>query len=180
MQAYYKCLENATFDIRHIAYNTYLMHSKKEGNQFERIFELEAKRTLIGVQKINSTSTMTKGGWVFLKSPYDFILAYQGQAAIIDTKTYQSDILNHSALDQDQLRSLENMDIHGLPAGYVVWFRQSNKVVFFPVQVLLNLNQEHSLKPEDGELLGSIETMNLRKLFNGNETNKKLPSVSNY
>ena len=144
------------------------MHGKVEGNQFEVLFQKEATRSLICVERIKNT-VFTGRGYMSAKAPCDFLLVYQGVAAAIDTKTYDCANMKHSLLEAHQVQSLKNFHNHGLVAGYVVWFRKANKVVFFGADQLASLAEDAALKPEDGQLLGTLEDMNLRSLFDATQ-----------
>jgi penicillin-binding protein-related factor A (putative recombinase) len=128
------------------------------------MFQKEAQRNLIGIERVKNT-VFTGYRYQAARAPCDYLLAYQGRAALIDTKTYDCDSLDHSRLEAHQVMALKNMHDHGLIAGYVVWFRKINKVVFFSANILCTIKEDQALKPESGKLLGPIESMNLRSLF---------------
>lgn len=94
--------------------------------------------------------------FVKMKSPFDFVVAKDGLACVLDCKTLEADTFPFSAIKRHQLKSLYECSRH-IPSGYVVWFRVSDQVCFFPSELLLALKPRQSLRPQDGFLLGNLK-----------------------
>ena len=101
------------------------------------------------------------------KSPFDFIIAKNGKAVFFDAKSLDATTFTRSACKPHQIDSLAGFEMSGLTSGFIVWLRQSNEVVFFRASQLKALPPRCSLKSSDGILLGSIETLTLEGLLNG-------------
>lgn len=101
------------------------------------------------------------------KSPFDFIIAKNGKVVFFDAKSLDATTFTRSACKPHQIESLAGFEMSGLTSGFIVWLRQSNEVVFFKASQLKGLPPRGSLKVSDGILLGSVETLTLEGLLNG-------------
>lgn len=100
-----------------------------------------------------------------VRAPYDQLLMWKGKAAPIDAKTFDGLTLCHSDLVPHQIEALVYAWKFGLPAGYLVWHRPVDKVVFYGALMLADLNPKTSLNWEDGLCIGGVEDMDPRKIF---------------
>ena len=101
-----------------------------------------------------------------VKQPCDFVCAYKGLAAAVDTKTQGvGKTFNYSSINMDQVHSMHVLAEQGMIAGYLVWLRQVDKLVFFSTKQLLECQPDDSLKIVDGIDLGNIESPTLKRLF---------------
>ena len=139
------------------------------GSEFEKIFKKLAQMYGICVINIPQNQYMRH-----TKAPFDYILAFMGKNVFVDTKSHQGHALNYSKITTHQKESLLSLERHGCRSGYVVWYRDINKVVFYTAGQLNKVCGNESLSPEQGYDLGTMETMNLRKLFNARWTSDGL------
>lgn len=93
------------------------------------------------------------------KSPFDFIIGQNGKNAAIDCKTVQGKSFAYSSIDNSQLKWLSYTS-NTMVSGYVVWFRETDDVVFFNHKLLAGLKKRESLKYCEGLALGSISRFN--------------------
>ncbi len=95
----------------------------------------------------------------------DFMLIHpDGRTAFIDTKTTASDRFAYSAINFDQIKFFSKVgDL--LPAGYVVYFRETNAVVLLPWTQLNGLRPGESLSCVDGRSLGHLTNFSVAKIF---------------
>jgi hypothetical protein len=101
------------------------------------------------------------------KSPFDFILAKDGKVILCDAKSLDATTFTRSACKPHQIESLAGFEMSGLTAGFIVWLRKTDEVVFFKASQLKALPPRCSLKVSDGISLGSVNTLTLEGLLNG-------------
>ena len=83
-----------------------------------------------------------------------------------DAKTIETgSSIAYSSLTDHQVNALYQCYKMGSPAGYICWFRERNKVIFFDAKSLYFLASRCSLKIEDGIDLGTIESFTVKPLF---------------
>ncbi len=92
------------------------------------------------------------------------IIGSDGKVGFADTKTTESDTFIYSLIKRDQLEFLKSVgDL--CPAGYVVCFRNIQRVVFFKWTLLMSVQPGQSLKPDDGVDLGGLHGFSIKKIF---------------
>lgn len=101
------------------------------------------------------------------KSPFDFILAKNGRVVLCDAKSLDATTFTRSACKPHQIESLAGFEMSGLTAGFIVWLREADQVVFFKASQLKGLAPRCSLKISDGIQLGSVDTLTLEGLLDG-------------
>ena len=143
--------------------------SKKIGNGFENLFEAESIRSGIKTVRVpDGCRRIPHPGGVRLipvKSPFDFILSYNGRAAFVDTKSIGAKYFSHNKITEHQMQALLCLERDGHVAGYVVNFDHWKQVVFFPASRLNLTDPNNSMRVEDGVPLGSVFQLRLRNLF---------------
>lgn len=102
--------------------------------------------------RVVGTGTAKK--FVQIKSPFDYLLAKDGHACALDCKTLDEVRFPYSAIKQHQLKALKTLSPQ-IPAGYLVWFRPEDAVVWFPVSTLSQVKPRTSLTIEDGFHIGT-------------------------
>lgn len=74
--------------------------------------------------------------------------------------------LSRSMLTEHQVTTMFRFEERGCPAGYVIWFRGINKIVFFSAGQLYEILQNKGSKsPDEGIDLGTFEDMRPDRLF---------------
>lgn len=101
------------------------------------------------------------------KTPFDFIASKNGRALVFDAKTLNGETFPKSACEPHQVEALLKFEASKLTAGYIVFFRALDSVVFFSASRLKQLAPRCSLKSSDGIKLGSGTSLNLEVLFDG-------------
>lgn len=99
-----------------------------------------------------------------VEMPFDFLICRDGLSACVDTKTTQENTFIYSSIVPHQLRALSAVGNH-IAAGYVVWFRTIDRVVFYDHLTLQRLRPNTSLKPENGVLLGTVGSGKIERVF---------------
>ena len=142
--------------------------AKSAGDTFEEIFQVICNRDGIICVDFPDGCTKVKtpyGLKLYPKNmPFDFMICRDGKSAAIDAKTVQGKTFEYSMITRHQLESLSEVGPH-IPSGYVVWFREIDKVVFFDYLKLISVASRTSLKPEDGIMLGTIGNARLVKVL---------------
>lgn len=103
-----------------------------------------------------------------VKSPFDWVITHGGRTALIDTKTLNERNFPNSSIDQHQLGQLLPHELRDGVAGYVIWLRPNDRIVFIPASTLAGavLNRG-SLTPDSPGVvdLGSSKFMDAFKIF---------------
>ncbi|CAK9250664.1 unnamed protein product [Sphagnum jensenii] len=144
--------------------------SKEVGTTFEKLFEVHCRQRQMAFIKIpDGCRRVSLGGLgvklIPVKTPFDFFICKNGKSATVDCKTIDAALFKYSLCDQDQVNALTVTGEH-IPSGYIIWFRETNRVVFFSVVLLRMLQQRTSLRDTDGLLLGDIDRFNPELILN--------------
>ena len=102
---------------------------------------------------------------VRVRSPFDFVLLKRTQAVVFDAKTTAETTFKYSNLTEHQLGSLKRCSEQAKNAGYLVFFRNFDEVVFYNIDILSALRPGKSVKPGDGMILGRSSSIGLDSLF---------------
>ena len=100
-----------------------------------------------------------------VRSPFDFCAFHRSLAVVFDAKTVDGHTFCHSDITQHQVASLIHCRRDVCAAGYVVWFRETSRVIFFSAMQLYRLRRGESLSAADGLDLGTHHWIRLRDLF---------------
>ena len=101
------------------------------------------------------------------KTPFDFLITKDGATACIDLKTTEEKNLAYSSIKPHQREALCEIG-PSIPAGYLVWFRPTDKVIFFDHEKLYSCMPRESLKPEDGLMIGALNEMDISLILKSN------------
>lgn len=133
--------------------------AKSAGDAFELHFQTQVRSRGGIIIPVPAGGRMVKSEkgkkWIPKKSPFDFIVAKNSYAAMVDTKTVESTRFGHSSIDSNQLGWLDYAE-GAVAAGYVVWFRTNDAVVWFPARYLKKLKANNSLSWDQGLHLGNM------------------------
>jgi len=145
--------------------------AKTQGAQFEAIFKQRALWEIIDVDhhETSARAVKTKTGLKFIaaRSGYDFTLSFEdGLNAFIDCKTFDSDRITHSQLTEHQVKKLADKELRKNIAGYVIYFRKTNKVCFVWASKLQSLQPGDSIMDTEMDLLGTMESFRIGILKN--------------
>lgn len=112
------------------------LKAKRNGQAFEarfmascQIYGVCATRIPDGCRRVGARQLIP------VKSPFDFVLSYLGRSAMIDTKSYV-DRMPHSDINPDQVRAMLGHEAQGALAGYVIYLRESDVMLFTPATAL--------------------------------------------
>lgn len=141
--------------------------AKSQGQIFERILAVNCQRSAIHFEQLPSGCRWVGKMAIPAKSPFDFIIAKGGRAAFFDAKSVDSETFSRSLCKPHQIEALHALEMSGLTAGFVVWLRKTDSVVFFKASALKGLAPRCSLKANDGISLGSSSKLTLEGLLNG-------------
>lgn len=127
------------------------------GASWENLFMSVASRQRIACTRIPDGCRQVGQSRVLrVKTPFDWILTYNGRTALLDTKATASPSFPHSAIESSQMRHLLLQESHGALAGYLIWFRKLDQVVFVKASELERRSKERgSITP------GQLNTLNV-------------------
>lgn len=147
--------------------------SQRIGKSWENILRHACRVQLVELVRIPDGCRQVGPRLVRVKSPFDWIMASPpieiGDAAAgcysahVDTKTITGAKLARCDLPQHQLEDLVRLNRASV-TGFLVWFRPSDRVVFFDAQVAL---LRTSIPMEEGLDIGTVDDMDLLKLWRG-------------
>jgi hypothetical protein len=95
----------------------------------------------------------------------DYMLIDQdGRVAFVDCKSLDSEVITASLINDDQVKFFESVgDL--CPAGYVVFFRPANIVVFYDWTLLRACAPGTSLNRSLGHHLGTLSMFTVPKIY---------------
>ena len=141
----------------------------REGMQFETLFDQACFRSGINSVPMPLGARRVGKTLVQIKTPFDRILVRpEGEIIFVDCKSYGTgSAMAKSSLTDHQVSALHRLWEMGCASGYVVWFREIDRVVFFDAVKLMNCSDTgKSLKAEQGLYIGPFETMKPSIIFN--------------
>lgn len=138
--------------------------NKKIGSGFEASFDKCLSIKGFTVTRIpDGCKRVGLGKLIPVKAPFDFLVTGKGIALFTDTKTTIGDRFTYSAINQDQVSELLRIEKNGHISGYVIEFRQVDKVCFASASRLAAINPGESLKAWECTDLG--KEISIEKLF---------------
>jgi hypothetical protein len=141
--------------------------AKAFGQLFEQILSITCHKARIKFEQLPSGCRWVGKRAVPVKTPFDFIACKNGKAIFFDAKTLDAKTFSKSSSTPHQIESLLAFELSGLTAGYIVWLREIDEIVFYKASQLKSLSRGDSLKSSDGVFLGKKDTLSLETLFNG-------------
>lgn len=131
------------------------------------MFKKRAQSAGLLAEKNHLTARYTYNGRITVtKSNLDYTLINQdGKIGYFDCKSFLSDHFTYSALEPHQIDLSIKYERWCVPSGFVVWFRQVNKIVWFKGLDIQRKGPGSRFTTQDGILLGSIEMFDLNKLL---------------
>ena len=140
---------------------------KVEGRQFEAIFEKVARLRGFLPRKMHLTARYIHAGRPLItKSELDYQLIHPTLGvAFIDCKTFQGDRFTFSDLELHQVKTALLLNEWDQKAGFVVWFRAPNKLVFYSGVEIMRAGPGSSFGVLDGAQLGDLTNFRLEKVY---------------
>jgi hypothetical protein len=137
------------------------------GAEWESHLDRVARSQQIVPLNLDPPGKWTPHGFRKPKSKFDRVFVAPGAKSIFcDAKTTGSKSFSCGKIELHQLKAL--MDVgRNAPAGYLVWFRSGDQVVWFNWQLLYRgvTGPDKSLKPEQGILLGGLLSFRFQPIF---------------
>lgn len=142
---------------------------KSFGDTFEQLFFLICNRTsgLAITRFPDGCRVVGQNKLVRVKTPWDWVLSYNGRTALIDTKTTEGNSFPNSKIESHQIEEMVSHSVAGTNStGYVIWFRKPDGVYFASSTLLNNLlNVRGSVKPDMLQFLGKSSTFKPQNIF---------------
>lgn len=135
--------------------------AKNMGASFEAFFQaFTLSQGLVCTRIPDGCKQVGKGGRNLVRTttPFDFLIAANGIAAALDLKTIDEKTFPYSLIKQHQRKSLMDIGRH-MVAGYLIWFRPLDRVVFFDHREIWLCASGSSLKPDEGFEIGPLNDM---------------------
>lgn len=141
--------------------------AKAHGSDFEEILRFSAEVEGYEIIRIpDGCRQLGPHRLMRVQSPFDFVFVKsQYEIVFVDAKSTDNNTFTYSAITQHQLQILSLLESKGVKAGYIIYFRTPNLVVWFSASKLNSINKGQSLKPQDGVQLGSRHSITLGFLF---------------
>jgi hypothetical protein len=130
---------------------------KEAGTTFEKLFERQCQLAGLWAEPNHIKARRGwKGKLQELKSNLDYtVIRRGGTLAFIDCKTYDDWFFTFSKLDPHQVELARRYNEYGIDAGFVVWFREVDKVSFFSGHRIAALGERTRFSFGDGIALGT-------------------------
>lgn len=139
------------------------------GDLFEDMFQTMCQKTGVAITRFPNGCRSIGGNHVVqIKTPFDWIVTHNGMSAMIDTKTSEELAFGHSKIKNHQIQEMIKHEMAGAKAGYVIWLRKSDSVVYVPATDLervartrgsIQFGQNHV------RLLGNASYFDIRVIF---------------
>jgi penicillin-binding protein-related factor A (putative recombinase) len=144
--------------------------AKKIGEYFENLILFFAKGQRIAIIKIPEGCKVVKNRFgklipLLIKSPFDFFIVKSGKVACFDTKTIESGNFSFSEINQNQIRELLNIEQQGISSGYLIFYRDRNRIVFYKASIVQSIKPRESLKEEQGIAVGDNQQVNFNLIL---------------
>jgi len=145
--------------------------AQKKGSGFEIAFEAICKAQKIGCVRIPDGCKKVFGGFggfpklKQVKSPFDFILAFNGRCCALDVKSYAQKRFCYSNINPNQVKQLNKIYQKDVSAGYLVFFSRQGYFCFFNAEKLGALKPRESLGIEDADISMRSDALDLTALF---------------
>ena len=145
------------------------LKAKNEGARFEKLFEAAClSRSIACTRFPDGCRQVGAYKLVRIKTPWDWVLSMNGRAAFIDTKSCNDNSFPHSHIEAHQIDAMLMHEAAGNFAGYVIWFRKPDLVIFMPAsQLKPRIGERGSVRPDEKFLinLGPVATHDPRRIF---------------
>lgn len=146
--------------------------AKQAGDSFEDRFKEECDRAgLIATRVPDGCRQTGPKNFIRVKTPWDWVVTdpVTRKTALIDTKSANTKSFQNSHISEHQTKSMLPHENAGAIAGYVVWLRQLDSVIYIPSNILaINLAERGSIGLENKGVvdLGSMnQQLNLHRIF---------------
>ena len=145
------------------------LKAKRYGEYFEALFKSACLARRIAVTRIpDGCKQLGQNRIIRVRSPFDWIVSKNGTTALIDTKTQEGKAFPNSKIDSHQVSELLPHETNGSIAGYVVWLREIDQIIFIPSTVLIKAQRDRG--SIDGSTagvmgIGSSNCLDASKLF---------------
>lgn len=144
--------------------------AKAFGALFENMFQNTCRRTGIAVTRVpDGCRSLGSHKLIRVKTPFDWICTYMGKTALLDTKTCLGHAFSHSQIAEHQIHELVHHEINGATAGYVIWLRKNDDVIFVEAKELEQLAKKRgaiSVGDPYARLIGKGRDFNPRAILN--------------
>lgn len=135
------------------------------GQSFEDFLELQCRmKSVLFIKMPLGCRRVGKNRLIPISTPFDYTIIKDGVAAFLDCKSFTGSRVSHSMLTEHQVSSLYRIQEKGCRAGYIVWHRDINRVVFYSAEIMFKLRRGESLGPDDGLILGPCESFSIERL----------------
>lgn len=144
-----------------------VLESKLNGDAFEDIFVNRARTNGLLPDKNFLTAKYIPGRRpLIVKSELDFkLISKQGQVGYFDCKNFAGAYFVYSELRESQVKKAVMFNQWNVPAGFVVWLRALNVVTFYSGHCIASRGPRTRFGPQDGQILGAIQTFDLRPIL---------------
>jgi hypothetical protein len=143
--------------------------AQKAGASFEYLFQFHARRSgVIATRMPDGCKQVGPGRIIRVRTPWDWILTFQGKSAFIDTKTCDDKCLPNSKIENHQVAPMLQHASAGAIAGYVVHLRQNDTVFFLSASELVKVMRLRGSITEGSPgaiVLGTGGKMDVQRIF---------------
>lgn len=139
------------------------LRAKRNGDNFETLFESRCRMYNVHYERVpNGCKQVAPNKVIRVRTPFDYILAFDGKSAVVDLKSCEARSFGFSKIVPHQLQALKNLSV-GMIAGYIV--NNLDGVFFVPVQMLLSCSAGSGIDLRQCESLGKEIKFNPSLIF---------------
>lgn len=138
--------------------------NRENGKIFEEIFVKQAQFSgLLAIKNHQAAKYTYNGRLQPVEGDLDFkLIDLEGTVGYFDCKSFTGDSFSFSDLKSHQIDRATLLNDWGVPAGFIVCFRDIRRVVFYPGYLISAKGPGNSFKATDGIFLGFYEDFRLR------------------
>lgn len=143
------------------------------GKLFERLFDLGCRRIksfqVVAITRMpDGCRVVGRNKLMRVKTPFDWIVTFNGLSVFVDTKTTLEDSFAHSKIEPHQVNEMAKHEAAGTRAGYVIWLRKTDVVFYIGACALQTLMKTRgSIEPSNPNCitLGSSNRMDVTLIW---------------
>lgn len=142
----------------------------KRGRYFEELFARYARAQGLNVVKNDLSCRITyQGGIQLTNTELDYtLIGKDGSVGFFDVKESAQKRFSYSKLNHKQVDRAANFNRWGVPAGFVVWFRNQNRVELITGFQLDSVGPGCTISCGAGLLLGKLEGFDIGAILGKN------------
>lgn len=143
------------------------LENSQEGKTFELLFERQCHLAGLYPDKNHLKAKRAwKGKLQALESNLDFtVMDKAGRVGFFDCKSFEGTYFTHSMLKLHQRKLAALYNEWSVPAGFVVWLRETKKVFYYSGSLISHIGPGSRFDAENGIALGTWDRFDVVRIM---------------